>query len=74
MAKTKRDLAGELVGAFGRFMPDAPNLKYYVRLLGRSSHAAETDELADLVTERYTMKQLRELVKTIPEEDDGEAV
>ncbi len=54
----KREVAIELLGHSGRYMPDSPNLKYFLRVGSRSFHAAETDELVDKVVEGNSMKEL----------------
>ena len=69
---TKRELAGELVGAFGRDMADAPNLKYYARLMGRAFHSADTAELADRVAKELSRDDLIAQMEYIPADDDGE--
>jgi len=72
---TKRGMAGEPVGAFGRYMADAPNLKYYARLMGRAFHSADTAELAELadrVAKELSRDDLIAQMEYIPADDDGE--
>jgi hypothetical protein len=69
---TKRGMAGEPVGAFGRYMADAPNLKYYARLMGRAFHSADTAELADRVAKELSRDDLIAQMEYIPADDDGE--
>ena len=72
MAITKRVIAGELVGAFGRYMPDAPLLRYHIRISGRFFASEETHLLADKVAEAFTKRELLDLRKTIPEEEENQ--
>ncbi len=60
MVLNKRDVAVELLGHSGRFMPDSPNLKYFLRVGSRSFRAAETDELVDKVVAGNSLEQLED--------------
>lgn len=73
MRATKRVIAGELVGAFGRHMPDAPHLRYHIRISGKFFAAPETHLLADKVAEAFTKVELVELRKMIPEEEEEQS-
>lgn len=63
MAKTKRDIVVELLDECGRYVPDSPNLKYYMRLGSKSFHANDTAELVDKVAAGMSMRKLREYKK-----------
>ena len=71
---TKRDMAGDLVGAFGRFLADSPNSGYSVRLNGKFFTSFDTAYLADKVALWFNKAELTALMLTIPEpppyEDD----
>lgn len=56
----KREIALELLGHSGRYMPDSPNLKYFLRVGSRSFHAAETNELVDKVVAGNSLEELED--------------
>jgi len=70
--KTKRQMAGELVGEFGKYMPDAPTTPYFIRLNGKFMCSADTAELAEQVEAYFSKRDLVGLMDTIPREDDTE--
>ena len=59
--KTKRDMAGDLVGAFGKYMRDAPNQPYSVRLNGKFFCSHDTADLADKVSEYFSKADIYDL-------------
>lgn len=63
---TKRDMASALVGAFAKYMPDAPNMPYHIRMNGRFLCSHDTADLADKIEDNYSLRELTELVKSIP--------
>lgn len=65
---TKREMAVDLLAAFGKFMPDAPTTPYYIRLNGKFFCSADTAELADQVTAYFSKTDLVDLVGLIPRE------
>lgn len=69
MKTTKRIMAGELVRAFARYMPDAPRYCYHIRLFGKFFCSDDTADLADQVAAGFSKDELQELCLTIPEEE-----
>jgi len=64
----KRDMAVDLLGAFGKFMPDAPTQPYYIRLNGKFFCSHDTAELVDQVTAYFNKSELVDLVSLIVRE------
>jgi len=68
----KRKMAGELVGAFGMYMPDAPISPYCIRLNGKFFCSHDTADLADKVAAAFNQHDLEVLYYTIPTKEDTE--
>lgn len=56
----KREIALELLGHSGRYMPDSPKLKYFLRVGSKSFHAADTCELVDKVVAENSLEELED--------------
>lgn len=65
----KRSMAVELLSAFGRYMEDAPNHPYHIRLNGKFLCSGDTADLADQVVKQFRKVELVGLMDTIPRED-----
>lgn len=65
----KRSMAVELLSAFGRYMRDAPNHPYHIRLNGKFLCSHDTADLADQVAKEFSKTDLVGLMDTIPRED-----
>lgn len=65
----KREMAGEIVGNMGMYMPDAPTTPYYVRLNGKFFCSADTAELADQVTKFFSKPDLVGLHNMVKESE-----
>jgi hypothetical protein len=59
-------MAGELVGAFGAYMGDSPNMPYHIRLNGRFFCSHDTYYLANKVCDAFSKAELTKLVESIP--------
>jgi len=70
----KRSMAGELVCAFGGYMPDAPTSPYVIRLNGKFFCSHDTAVLADKVSDHFSKVDLVGLMDTIPREEDTEII
>jgi hypothetical protein len=72
--KTKRDIAVSLLAYYGRYIPDAPNLKYHARIKNKSFHATDTYTLTVKIADGFSMKALRDIKKELESEGviDGE--
>lgn len=63
---TKRELAGDIVRYFGRYIEDAPKMKYHIRLGYLSFHAEDTHLLADKLAAKFKKTTLLYWHRQIP--------